>query len=145
MEGALTKALTNPHKTAALAYGVLGVSVIAITFAADLVPPSRMDAIGQLVVGGLFVLLFAVLIYWRGWWLLSALLVLTNAWRAINYFSVGLGLHADLRALSITSIEPKPIAFVNAALMAVIVFLLVRSAWIGFSDWRTRHSAKRRR
>jgi len=139
----MERALTNPHKAAALAYGVLGVSVIAITFAADLVPPSRMDAIGHLLVGILFVLLFAMLIYRRGWWLLSAFLVFSNAWRAINYLGVGLGLHVELRALSMTPIEPRPVAFVNAALMAVIVCLLVRSAWIGFSDWRARRLIER--
>ncbi len=47
---------TNPHKAAALAYGGLGVLVIFITFAADLVPPSRQDAIWQLVIGAVFVL-----------------------------------------------------------------------------------------
>ncbi len=133
---------TNPHKAAALAYGGLGVLVIFITFAADLVPRSRQDAIWQLVIGAVFVLFFAVLI-WRGWWLLSALLILSNAWRATNYFSAGLGLHIELPALSITSVEPRPAAFANAALMAVIVLLLVRSAWIGFSDWRTRRLTER--
>ncbi len=128
---------TNPHKAAALAYGGLGVLVIFITFTADLVPRSRQDAIWQLVIGAVFVLVFAVLI-WRGWWLLSALLILSNAWRATNYFSAGLGLHIELPVLSISSVEPRPAAFANAALMAVIVLLLVRSAWIGFSDWRTR-------
>ncbi len=128
----------NPHKAAALAYGALGVLVILITFAAGLVPPTREDAIWQLVIGALFVLVFAALIYSRGWWLLSALVALSNSWRAITYFHAGLGLHVELRALSITSVEPRPVAFVNAALMAVIVFMLARSAWIGFSDWRTR-------
>ena len=128
----------NPHKAAALAYAGLGVLVILITFAADLVPPARGDAIGQLIIGALFVLAFAALIYSRGWWLLSALLVLSNSWRALTFLHSGFGLHVDLRALSITPVEPKPVAFVNAALMAVIVFMLARSAWIGFSDWRTR-------
>ena len=128
----------NPHKAAALAYAALGVLVILITFAAGLVPPTREDAIWQLVIGALFVLVFAALIYSRGWWPLSALVALSNSWRAITYFHAGLGLHVELRALSITPVEPKPVAFVNAALMTVIVFMLARSAWIGFSDWRTR-------
>ena len=132
----------NPHKVAALVYGGLGVGVIFVTFAADLVPPTREDSIWQLVVGALFVLIFATLI-WRGWWLVSAFLILSNAWRATNYFSAGLGLHVGLPALSITSVEPRPAAFVNAALMALIVLLLARSAWIGFSDWRTRRLTER--
>jgi len=127
---------TNPHKVAALAYGVLGVLVIFITFAAGLVPESRQGEIWQLVIGAVFVLLFATLL-WRGWWLLSVFLILSNAWRATNYFTAGLGLHIELPALSIASVEPRPAAFANAALMAVIVLLLARSAWIGFSDWRT--------
>jgi hypothetical protein len=139
----MAQVLANPHKAAALAYGVLGVLVIFITFAAGLVPSTRQDAIGQLVIGATFVLIFAVLIYWRGWWLLSAFLIVSNVWRAINYFSAGLGLHVELRALSVSPIEPKPVAFVNAALMMIIVSLLARSAWIGFSDWRTRRSAGR--
>jgi len=134
--------VTNPHKTAALAYGGLGVLVIFITFAADMVPRSRTDADWQLVIGAVFVLVFAVLI-WRGWWLLSAFLILSNIWRATTYFSAGLGLHIELPAFSITSVEPSPAAFINAALMAVIVLLLVRSAWIGFFDWRTRRPAER--
>ncbi len=47
-------------------------------------------------------------------------------------------MHVELAALSITPVEPRPVAFVNAALMAIIVFLLVRSVRAGFSDWRTR-------
>ncbi len=133
---------TNPHKLAALAYGGLGVMVIFITFAADMVPESRADAVWQLVIGTVFVLGFTALI-WRGWWLLSAFLIVSNTWRATNYFSAGLGLHIDLPAFSITPVEPNPTAFINAALMAVIVLLLVRSAWIGFSDWRTRRLAER--
>ncbi len=132
----------NPHKDAALAYGGLGLLVIFVTFAVDLVPSAREDAIWQLVVGALFVLVFTALI-WRGWWLLSAFLILSNAWRATNYFSAGLGWHIELSALSIRSVEPSPAAFTNAALMAVIVLLLVRSAWIGFSDWRTRRRTEK--
>ena len=138
MKHSFTQGLTNPHRAAALAYGVLGMVVVFTTFAADLVPPTREDSIWQLLIGAIFLLAFAVLLYWRGWWLLSAFLVVPNLWRASNYFSHGLGLHIDLRALSITDIAPRPVAFVNAALMAVIVLLLARSAWIGFSDWRTR-------
>ncbi len=138
MKHSHTPELTHAHQAAALAYGVLGVLVIFITFAADLVPPTREDAIWQLVIGAIFVLAFAVLLYWRGWWLLSAFLVVPNVWRATNYFNHGLGLHIDPRALSITAVSPRPVAFANAALMAAIVFLLVRSAWIGFSAWRAR-------
>ena len=127
----------NPHKAAALAYGGLGVLVIFITFTAGLVPRTQEDAIWQLVIGANFVLIFAVLI-WRGWWLLAAFLVLSNAWRAFIYLNHGLGLHVELRTLSVTPVEPRPVAFVNAAVMAFIVFLLARSAWIGYSDWRTR-------
>ena len=132
----------NPHKAAALAYAGLGVLVIFITFAADLVPRSRQDAIWQLLIGAVFVLAFAVLI-WRGWWLLSAFLILSNAWRATNYFGAGLGLHFELPVFGITPVEPRPAALINAALMAMIVLLLARSAWSGFSDWRTDRLSER--
>ncbi len=127
----------NPHKAAALAYGGLGVLVIFITFTAGLVPPAQEDAIWQFVIGATFVLIFAVLI-WRGWWWLAAMLVVSNAWRAFTYLNHGLGLHFELRTLSVTAVEPRPVAFVNAAVMAFIVFLLARAAWTGYSDWRTR-------
>jgi len=91
------------------------------------------------LTGGVFVLAFAALL-WRGWWPLSALLVVSNTWRTINYLGHGLGLHLDPRALSMTPIPPRPVAFVNAFLMAVIVLLLARSAWIGFRDWRARRA-----
>jgi hypothetical protein len=142
MDVLMERVSSNPHKAAALAYAGLGVLVIFITFATEMVPRSREDAVWQLVIGVVFVLVFAVLI-WRGWWLLSALLILSNAWRATTYFSAGLGWHIELPALSIRSVEPIPAAFANAALMAVIVLLLVRSAWIGFSDWRTRRLTER--
>lgn len=127
----------NPHKVAALAYGGLGVVVIWITFAAELVPQSQQSSIWQLVIGAFFVLLFAGLI-WRGWWLLSALLIFSNVWRATNYLGAGIGLHIELPVLSITHVDPRPVAFTNAALMAVIVLLLVRSSFVGFQDWRKR-------
>ncbi len=142
MDVLMERVSSNPHKAAALAYAGLGVLVIFITFATEMVPRSREDAVWQLVIGVVFVLVFAVLI-WRGWWLLSALLILSNAWRVTTYFSAGLGWHIELPALSIKSVEPIPAAFANAALMAVIVLLLVRSAWIGFSDWRTRRLTER--
>ena len=128
--------MRNPHEAAALAYGGLGVLVIVITFAAGLVPPTREGAVWQVTTGAGFVLAFATLLYWRGWWVLSALLVVSNLWRASNYAGHGLGWHLDPRALRVSAIPPRPMAFVNAALMAVIVLFLARSAWIGFCDWR---------
>ena len=139
---AFARAWRNPHKAAALVYSGLGVLVISLTFAAGLVPPTREDAIWQLIIGAIFVLLFAALI-WRGWWVLSAFLVASNLWRAVNYFAQGIGLHLELRALSITGVEPMPAAFVNAALMAVIMLFLARSARIGHSDWRARRLTER--
>jgi signal transduction histidine kinase len=133
---------TNPHKVAALAYGGLGVLVILVTFAADMVPRSRADAVWQLVIGAVFVLCFSALI-WRGWWWLSALLTLSNLWRATTYFGAGLGLHIELPAFSITSVESNPAAWINATLMVVIVVLLARSAWIGFFDWRRQRLTER--
>jgi hypothetical protein len=45
----------------------------------------------------------------------------------------------ELLPFSVTQIRAQPVAFVNAALMAVIVFMLARSAWTGFTNWRKRH------
>ncbi len=125
------------HRQAALTYIGLGVLVIFVTFAAGLVPAGRSNPLIELSIGAVFIVIFAALIY-RGWWLISALLILSNIWRAITYFNDGLGWHMELLPLSITQIEPKPVAFVNAALMVVIVLMLARSAWAGFSTWRAR-------
>lgn len=125
------------HRQAALAYIGLGLVVIVITFAANLIPAGRPNALLELGVGAFFLLIFAGLIY-RGWWLISALLIISNTWRVVTYFNDGLGWHMELLPFSITRIEPKPAAFINAALMGVIVFMLARSAWAGFSAWRAR-------
>ena len=125
------------HRQAALTYVGLGILVIFITFAARLVPTGRANPLIELSIGAIFIVIFAVLIY-RGWWVISALLLFSNTWRAVTYFNDGLGWHMELLPFSITRIEPKPVAFVNAALMAVIVLMLARSAWAGFSAWRAR-------
>lgn len=141
------------HRQAALIYASLGVLVIVITLAAGLVPRSRVAQIAELGVGAIFVMIFAALIYRQprielrrgrihifiqNWWLLSAVLVFSNAWRSFTYFNDGLGLHVELANFSVSRIEPQPIAFVNAALMLVIVIALARSAWFGFVIWRAR-------
>ncbi len=125
------------HRQAALTYVGLGILVIFITFAARLVPAGRANPLIELGVGAVFIVIFAGLIY-RGWWVISALLLFSNTWRAVTYFNDGLGWHMELLPFSITRIEPKPVAFANAALMVVIVLMLARSAWAGFSAWRVR-------
>ena len=127
--------LDNPHKQAAVGYAGLGVLVIFITFAADLVPESRSGAVVELTIGATFILIFAALIY-RGWWPLSALLMFSNSWRVLTYFNDGRGLHVEFLPPSATSIEAQPVAFINAILMVVIVVLLARSALSGLSSWR---------
>ncbi|MCI0398768.1 MAG: hypothetical protein L0332_11575 [Chloroflexi bacterium] len=129
--------LKDPHKAAAVAYGGLGVLVIAITFAAGLVPASRQSATLELGIGAIFIVIFAALIY-RGWWPVSAILVFSNGWRAFTFLNDGLGRHVELWPFSVTPIEPRPAAFLNAALMVIIAFMLARSAWLGFSTWRAR-------
>ena len=130
----------DPHRQAAVGYGGIGAIVILITLFARLVPESRVNAVVELSIGLVFLMLFAILIY-RGWWLVSAALVFSNAWRAFTYFNDGRGLHVELLARVITQIQPQPIAFVNAALMALIVLLLARSAVAGFSAWRAGRAA----
>ncbi|MGH2621909.1 MAG: hypothetical protein ACRDHG_15255 [Anaerolineales bacterium] len=130
----------NPHKQAAVGYGAIGAVVILITLFAKLVPESRVNAVLELSIGLVFLMLFAILIY-RGWWPVSAALVFSNGWRAFTYFNDGRGLHVELLARVITPIQPQPIAFLNAALMALIVILLARSAVAGFSTRRARRAA----
>jgi hypothetical protein len=120
-----------------LVYGGGGLLVIAITFAAGLVPAGRSNPIVELGIGMVFIVIFAFLIY-RGWWLISALLVFSNAWRVLTYLNNGLGWHVELLPVRVIQLEPQPVAFVNALLMAVIVLMLARSALAGFSDWRAR-------
>jgi len=125
----------NPHRQAAIGYGGIGAIVILITLFARLVPESRVNAVVELSIGLVFLMLFAFLVY-RGWWPVSAALVFSNAWRAFTYFNDGRGLHVELLSRVITPIQPQPIAYVNAALMGLIVILLARSAVAGFAAWR---------
>jgi hypothetical protein len=131
------EATINVHKTAALVYIGLGVLVIAITFAAGLVPAGRANALVELGIGAMFIVIFGLLIY-RGWWPVSAILVFSNAWRAFTFFNDGRGVHIELRPFSVTPIEPQPVAFLNAVLMVIIVLALARSAWTGLTAWRRR-------
>ena len=131
----------NPHKLAAVTYVGLGILVILITFGAGLVPPSRSNPIRELSVGAVLIPIFAIFIY-RGWWLITALLILSNSWRAFTYFNDGLGRHVELSPYSVTQIDPQPVALINAVLMAVIVTMLVRAAHAGFSAWRTHRQVK---
>jgi hypothetical protein len=127
------------HRQAAFTYVGLGLLVIILTFVGGLVPSSREGVIWELAVGAVFIIIFAFMIY-QGWWWLSGLLVLSNTWRMVTYFNDGLGRHIELRSFSVTQIEPQPFAFINAVLMALIVVMLARSAWIGWNSWRKRAS-----
>jgi len=79
------------HRQAAVNYAGLGLLVIAITFAAGLVPRSRTAQLAELGIGAIFIVIFAVLI-WRGWWLLSALLVYGYPALAVTLLLGALGL-----------------------------------------------------
>ncbi|MEW5987267.1 MAG: hypothetical protein AB1791_11575 [Chloroflexota bacterium] len=132
----MRRLLQNPHKTAAVTYASLGAVVIALTLVAGLTPAGRPNAAVELGIGLVFVVIFAILLY-RGWWPLAAPLVFSNTWRAFTYLNDGLGRHVELLPFSVTPITPRPVAFVNAALMVVIVGMLGRAAWLGFRVWRT--------
>ncbi|HLE05349.1 MAG TPA: hypothetical protein VI729_12160 [Anaerolineales bacterium] len=125
----------SPHRQAAVGYAGIGALVILITLFARLVPESRVNAVLELLIGLVFLSLFAVIIY-RGWWPISAALVFSNSWRAFTYFNDGRGVHVELLARVITPIQPQPIAYLNAALMTLIVILLARSAIAGYAAWR---------
>jgi len=127
--------MRNPHKTAALVYAGLGAVVIIITFLAGLVPAGRVNAAIELGIGMVFIFIFSLLIY-RGWWLVSALLVFSNSWRVLTYFNDGRGVHMEIINMSVTQTEPQPVAFINALLMMIIVAFLARSAWLGYRNWR---------
>jgi hypothetical protein len=127
------------HRQAACTYVGLGLLVIILTFVGGLVPSSREGVVWELAVGAVFIIIFALMIY-RGWWWLAGLLVLSNTWRTVTYFNDGLGWHIELRTFSVTRIEPQPVAFINAVLMALIVVMLARSAWRGWQSWRQRAS-----
>jgi len=132
----VSERLDNVHKQAAVGYAGLGVLVILITFVADLVPEGRSGAVLELTIGATFILTFAALIYYRGWWPLSALLVFSNSWRAFTYFNDGRGLRVLMLPPRTIPIEPQPVAFINSILMGIIVVLLARSALSGLSLWR---------
>lgn len=134
---AFRRLFAQHHKAAALTYAGLGVLVILLTFITGLVPEGRENAAVELGIGAFFIIIFAALIY-RGWWPISAALIFSNSWRAFTYFNDGRGWHIELRPFSATAVEPKPIAFLNALLMVIIVVMLARSAWHGFSTWRGR-------
>lgn len=125
----------SPHRQAAIGYAGIGALVILITLFARLVPASRVNAVLELLIGLAFLMLFAVVIY-RGWWPISAALVFSNSWRAFTYFNDGRGVHVELLSGVITPIQPQPIAYLNAALMTLIVILLARSAVTGYAAWR---------
>jgi hypothetical protein len=125
----------SPHRQAAAGYAGIGALVILITLFARLVPESRVNAVLELLIGLAFLMLFAVVIY-RGWWPISAALVFSNSWRAFTYFNDGRGVHVELLSGVITPIQPQPIAYLNAALMTLIVILLARSAVTGYAAWR---------
>ncbi|MBV7337923.1 hypothetical protein KFU94_58775 [Chloroflexi bacterium TSY] len=127
----------NPHKQAALTYVSLGILVIVITFIAGLVPAGRDNPLLELGIGATFLVIFAVIVY-RGWWPVTALLLISNSWRVFTYFNDGLGRHVELRPYSVTPIEPQPVAFINALLMVIIVVMLARSAYVGFTTWHGR-------
>jgi type III secretory pathway component EscS len=120
-----------------MVYCGLGITVILITFLAKLVPEGRTNAAIELGIGMVFIIIFTVLIY-RGGWLASAMLVFSNSWRAFTYFNDGRGVHIEILGQRVTQTQPQPLAFINAALMAVIVVFLARSAWFGMRKWSTK-------
>lgn len=122
-------ALENPHQQAALTYVSLGILVIVITFVAGLVPTGRDNPLLELGIGATFLVIFAMIVY-RGWWPVTALLLISNSGRVFTYSNDGLGRHVELRPYSVTQIEPQPVAFINTLLMVVVVVMLARAAYV---------------
>ena len=147
----------DKFKQAGLTYLFTGLLVILFTFWAQLVPQNRAADGFLLLPGVFFVLIFAIVVYrgsesqplflperlpirralsrvlfHAGWWV-TRILALTNAVRALLFFSnaVGQNLHLTLSPtrLFVVSSTPEPLFLVNAVLMAFIAFMLARAGW----------------
>lgn len=125
----------NPHRRAGIAYGLLGGLVVLLTFLFELVPPEREGAVLELAVGAIFIAIFAALIY-RGWWMLSLLLVFTNLWRGFQFLRQGLGWRGGVDAAGAPPAPAEPLAFVNVGLLGIVVVFLAHSAWAGWNRHR---------
>lgn len=135
----------NKFRQAAVTYVGLGIVVIALTLVAGASAQRRTPPLLGLLIGALFVALFAVVIYSYAWvtkgWarrtiaILTGIFVVTNALRTLQYLINFLGYRLELnfRALTI-AIHPSEFSFpfiflICTLLMACITYMLARAAW----------------
>lgn len=147
----MAEQVRSRYRVAGLAYFALGMSVAVITFAAGLVPEQRQMAGGPGATLAAFAAVFAAfaaLIYHahRHWSLrlVAGALLVTNSWRAAVFTLNSVGWHAELIPPQVVPIQPRPLALINTALLALIVLSLARAVLMGgpkvplLSDLRTR-------
>jgi hypothetical protein len=134
------EARARKFRQAGLTYTVAGALVVVFTLAAGLAG-SRLPRLALLLPGLFFVILFGVFIFcmpklWRWRWTLSPsrwvvrLLSLTNAVRAMLFGLNAFGMNVHLfPGPFVVRTEPNPLFLINAALMALITFMLARAGW----------------
>jgi hypothetical protein len=132
-------------RQAAVTYIGMGVVVIALTLVAGTSAQRGTPPLIGLLIGAIFIALFAVVIYsyaWvtRGWArrtiaILTGVLVVTNTLRMLQYLInfFGYRLELNFRAFSV-AVHPSEFAFpilflLCALLMAGITYMLARAVW----------------
>jgi hypothetical protein len=135
----------DKFRQAAVAYVSIGVVVIALTLVAGTSAQRGTPPLVGLLIGVIFVAMFAGLIYAYAWvtkrWarraiaILTGILVVTNALRMLQYLInfAGFRLEINFRALNI-AIHPSEFSFpllflVCGLLMACITYMLARAAF----------------
>lgn len=132
------------YRQAGAAYFGLGVLIMGITvLTPELASPQRRADVIHLLVGLPFFAAFALLIAYGdrvlGAWLrekITMLLTLSALGRVFVFTANGFGWKPGISwrpiAVAFQSVEPTPRMLINAVLMAIIVALLVRAAWLPF-------------
>jgi hypothetical protein len=135
----------DKFRQAALTYVGMGIVVIGLTLLAGTSPQRGTPPLLGLLIGAVFVAIFGVVIYSYSWvtkgWarrtiaILTGILVVTNALRALQYLINFLGyrLEVNVKAFSI-AVHPSEFSFpiiflICALLMACITYMLARAAW----------------
>jgi hypothetical protein len=135
----------DKFRQAAVTYVGVGIIVIGLTLIAGTSPQRGTPPLIGLLIGAIFVAIFGVVIFAYAWvtkgWvrrtiaILTGILVLTNALRALQYSINFLGyrLEINFRAFTI-AVHPSAFSFpiiflICAVLMAGITYMLARAAW----------------
>jgi hypothetical protein len=135
----------DKFRQAAVTYLGLGILVIALTLVAGTSPQRGTPPLVGLLIVATVVAIFAVLIYSYTWmtrdWvrrtiaILTGILVVTNALRAMQYLINFFGYRLEVRLKEFSvAVHPSEYSFpllflICALLMAGITFMLARAAW----------------